>query len=166
MGVKTPSTKTSVEFSLPLTREEACAIYAQGEEAVIFVLLELAARLGEQGREHPSPSTPSGMIPPYQKSAPKGRKKKPGAKPGHAGTRRPVPPKITHREEHPPLACCPECGSRLADLSERRFRLIEDIPKTQPEVTEHSIPRQWCPGCKKLVEPPVDGQGLGQLRGP
>ena len=24
-----------------------------------------------------------------------------------------------------------------------------------PEVTEHKIPRQWCPTCKKMVEPPV-----------
>ena len=144
-----------MEFSLPLTREQACAIYDQGKEPVIFVLLELAARLGKQGQGGPSSSTPSGMVPPYQKPASKGRKKKPGAKPGHAGTRRGQPPSITHHEEHPPQERCPKCGSVLADPTERRFRLIEDIPETQPEVTEHSIPRQWCPGCKKLVEPPV-----------
>jgi len=95
------------------------------------------------------------MVPPYQKPASMGRKKKPGAKPGHAGTRRGPPPSITHREEHSPQEHCPKCGSVLADPTERRFRLIEDIPETEPEVTEHSIPRQWCPGCKKLVEPPV-----------
>jgi hypothetical protein len=26
---------------------------------------------------------------------------------------------------------------------------------TQPGVTEHAIPRHWCPTCQKLVEPPV-----------
>ena len=155
IGVTTPSESPLVEFSVPLTREQACAIYAQGEEAVIFVLLELAARVGGQAQGRPTATTPSGMIPPYKKPASKGRKKKPGAKPGHTGVRRGPPPKVTHREEHPPQDRCPDCGSRLADPTERRFRLIEDIPETQPEVTEHSIPRQWCPGCKKLVEPPV-----------
>jgi transposase len=151
--VKSPAAQSVTAFTLPLTREQASAIYAQGEEAVIFVLLELGARLATGGV--PSPTTPSGMIPPYQKPATKGRKKRPGAKPGHAGARRGPPPKITHREEHPPLACCSDCGSVLADPTEHRFRLIEDIPETEPEVTEHRIPRQWCPGCKKLVEPPV-----------
>ena len=144
-----------VEFSVPLTREQAYAIYAQGKEAVVFVLLELAGRVPQQSPDCPTPSTPSGMIPTYKKPASKGRRKKPGAKPGHAGARRGRPPKITHREKHPPQDRCPDCGSHLADPTERRFRLIEDIPETQPEVTEHSIPRQWCPGCRKLVEPPV-----------
>jgi transposase len=151
--VKTQSAKPVAEFTLPLTREQARAIYAQGEEAVIFVLLELGVRLAKT--VEPSASTPSGMVPPYQKPSAKGRKKRPGAKPGHAGARRGPPPKVTHREEPPPLACCPECGSTLADPTEHRFRLVEDIPETQPEVTEHRIPRQWCPGCRMLVEPPV-----------
>jgi len=153
--VTKPSATPAVEFSVPLTREQASAIYDRGREAVIFLLLELAARLGKQGQGRPSSSTPSGMVPPYQKPASKGRKKKPGAKPGHTGTRRGPPPSITHHEDHPPQDRCPKCGSVLSDPTMRRFRLIEDIPETQPEVTEHSIPRQWCPGCKKLVEPPV-----------
>jgi len=70
-------------------------------------------------------------------------------------TRRKAPPRITRHEEHPPLGTCPRCGSPLGEPAERRLRLIEDIPETQPEVTEHSIPRHWCAGCKKFVEPPV-----------
>jgi len=95
------------------------------------------------------------MVPPYEKPTIAKRRRKPGAKPGHPGTRRPSPPEITHREEHPPLDHCPQCGSPLGAPTERRFRLIEEIAETQPEVTEHSIPRHWCPTCKKLVEPPV-----------
>jgi transposase len=155
VGVKTSTQKPSVEFSLPMSREQAAAIYAQGSEAVIFVLLALAARLGQQAGGRPSATTPSGVVPPYHKPSAKGRKKTPGAKPGHPGTRRGQPPKITHHEEHPPQDSCPKCGSPLADPSAHRFRLIEDIPETEPEVTEHRIPRQWCPGCEKLVEPPV-----------
>jgi len=153
--VRTPSPTPQVEFTLPLTREEAERILALGPEAAIFVMLELSARLAEQHKGLPSPSTPPGMVPPYHKPAASKRRKKPGAKPGHPGRRRPPPPEITHREEHPPLKRCPHCGSPVGPPTERRFRLIEEIVETDPEVTEHSIPRHWCPACKKLVEPPV-----------
>lgn len=153
--MRTPSSTTQLEFTLPLTREEAERIVALGREATIFVLLELSARLVAQQKGSPSPSTPSGMVPPYQKPAAPKRRKKPGAKPGHPGSHRQPPPEITRRQEHPPLKRCPHCGSAVAAPTERRFRLIEDIPVTHPEVTEHSIPRHWCPTCQKLVEPAV-----------
>jgi len=126
---------------------------ALGPEAAIFVMLELSARLA--GQHAASPSTPSGMVPPYEKPTTPKRRKKPGAKPGHPGRCRPAPPEITHRREHSPLAQCPRCGSAVGALLERRFRLIEEVAETQPEVTQHSIPRHWCPTCKERVEPCV-----------
>jgi len=153
---------TKLEFSVPtclpcwhrqVSREQAEAIYKLGAEIVIFVLLELAARLA--GKSAPSPTTPSGMVPPYQKPAKKKRHKKRGGKPGHNGSNRQTPPEITHEEEHPPLERCPECGGPVGKVLERRFRIVENIEETSPEVTRHSIPRQWCPKCKKIVEPPV-----------
>jgi len=95
------------------------------------------------------------MVPPYEKPTAKRRRKKPGAKPGHPGARRQRPHKISNREEHPPLKRCPKCASPVGKPTERRFRLIEDVVQTEPEVTEHSIPRHWCARCKKFVEPPV-----------
>jgi transposase len=155
--VKAPTSNELLNFSVPLTREQAEAIYAQGPEATVFVLMALSKRIAELGTAPPSvtPSTPSGMVPVYEKPAVSKRAKTPGAKPGHPGASRKPPPEITHREEHPALETCPLCGSSLPPPSERRFRLIEDIPQTRPEVTEHSIPRHWCPTCQKLVEPPV-----------
>ena len=153
--METSSTKTCVEFTLPLTRKEALRIDAMGQEARIFVMLELSARLGQHDTLQTSPSTPSGMVPVYAKPAAARRSKKPGAKPGHPGSRRKKPTEITHRKEHAPMKQCPACGSALRAPTERRFRLIEEIAETQPEVTEHSIPRHWCPKCCKLVEPPV-----------
>jgi transposase len=155
--VKAPTPNELVSFDLPLTREQAEAIYAQGPEATIFVLMALGARVAEltQAQSSTTPSTPSGMVPLYEKPTVSKRAKTPGAKPGHPGTCRKPPPEITHHEEHPPLKCCPDCGSPLPPPSERRFRLIEEIPETHPEVTEHRIPRHWCPTCRKLVEPPV-----------
>lgn len=165
--MKAREATTLVEFSVPLSRDEAEAIYAQGREAVIFVLMQLAARLCENAPpDHSStPSTPSGMVPLYEKPSVRGRRKKPGARPGHPGTRRQAPPKITRREEHPPLQSCPQCGCEVGALAERRFRLIEDIPDSQPEVTEHSIPRHWCPQCRKFVEPPVPDAMAGATFG-
>jgi hypothetical protein len=81
-----------ISIGAGLTREQAEAIFAQGQEAVVFALLELAKRLAEsQGKRNPSTtlSTPSGMVPVYEKPAAKGRgKKRPGAKKGHPGSRR------------------------------------------------------------------------------
>jgi transposase len=155
--VKAPAPNELVSFNIPLTREEAEAIYAKGPEAVVFVLMALAARVAEQSASPSSttPSTPSGMVPLYEKPTTSKRSKSPGAKAGHRGAGRKRPLKITHRKEHPPLKHCPHCGTPLPAPSERRFRLIEDIPVTHPDVTEHSIPRHWCPTCQKLVEPPV-----------
>ena len=154
--MKAPGAKIGVEFPCPLTREQAEAIYAQGREAVIFVLMKLAAQVAKssQGQCATGPSTPSGMVPPHQKPTVRRRSKKPGAKAGHVGTRR-EPAEPTRQEEHPPLKRCPDCGGRLKGPTERRYRLIEEIIDTQPEVTEHSIPRHWCGRCKKFVEPPV-----------
>jgi transposase len=142
-----------------LTEEQARAIYAQGEEAVVFVLLQLSKRLVEQkaktaAESHQTPGTPSGMKPPYQKPSPKSRKRRPGAKPGHRGARRKVPERIDWEVEHR-ADCCPECGGRLKRCEETRTRYIEDIPEIEPEVTEHTIHRDWCPKCQKRVEPAV-----------
>jgi len=154
--MKAPGSKPGIEFTCPLTREQAEAICAQGRELIVFVLMELAARLAkyEQQGLATTPSTPSGMVPPHEKPTVRKRRKKPGAKPGHAGTRR-EPAQVTRHQEHPALKRCPDCGQRLGKPAERRFRLIEEIIDTKPEVTEHSIPRHWCAGCEKFVEPSV-----------
>ena len=83
-----------------LTEEQARTIYRQGREAVVFALLELSKQLAEQraagaGQSHQTPSTPSGMQPPYQKpTVPVRGKKKPGRKNGHPGSRREPPTRI------------------------------------------------------------------------
>lgn len=142
-----------------LTEEQARAIYAQGEEAVVFVLLELTKQLAEQkaktaAESHQTPATPSGMKPAYQKPPAKSRKQRPGAKRGHPGVRRKSPERIDWEVEHR-ADRCPGCGSRLKRCGQTRTRYTEDIPQVQPEVTEHTIHRDWCPKCKKQVEPLV-----------
>jgi transposase len=132
---------------------------ALGPEAAVFVILELSKQLAEQraktaAESHQTPATPSGMKPPYQKPPPKSRKRRPGAKPGHPGSRRKTPKKIDKWVKHR-AKCCPDCGCRVKRCQETRTRYTEDIPDIQPEVTEHTIHRDWCPKCRKLVEPAV-----------
>jgi transposase len=148
--------KLDVPLGPQLTREQAERIAEQGEEAVVFALLELAAMLARaegQRASVSSPATPSGMVPAHLKPAAKKRGKKPGRKPGHPGSRRHIPDRIDEYKIHR-AACCPHCQGPLNRCRETRTRYTEDIPADlQPVVTEHTIHRDWCPHCKKPVEP-------------
>lgn len=153
---------TSVEAILeelqgPLTQQQAEAIWARGKEAVIMALMLLSAQ-ASQGSPGPDggPNTPPASVPTYQKPTRNGRRRKPGAKPGHPGRRRAQPQDVNRRVKHPAVKRCPDCGGPVCKPTSYRKRYIEDIPEVFPEVTEHTIPRQWCPRCRKQVEPVVD----------
>jgi transposase len=147
--------KSSAVIGPTLTEEQARKIYRQGEEAVVLALMTMAKKLAALSGAEPTPTTPSAMIPPYQKPALPVRRKKPGRKAGHPGSRRKTPEHIDRREEHR-LPRCPHCQGRLKRCEETRTRYIEDIPEgITPVVTEHTIHRDWCPKCKKRVEPTV-----------
>ena len=138
-----------------LSDAQAVILAGAGPEAVRLALLAANARIAQLQSPAIPLSTPSGMIPVYQKPSAPRRKKKPGAKPGHAGSRRKTPVKIDDHVEHR-LEACPCCGGELQRCQRTRTRLIEDIPKEiMPVVTEHTIHRDYCPLCKKHVEPVV-----------
>jgi transposase len=144
-----------------LSEEQAKQLYRLGSEAVTFVLLALSQRLASSSGKHneqstPDPSTPSGQIPLYKKrDESKGKKKRPGARKGHPGSRRSVPSNVDRRLEHR-LDQCPDCGGPLQKCSRTRTRMTEDIPEPiEPVVTLHIIHRDYCPKCKKDVEPVV-----------
>jgi len=90
-----------------LSDAQAAVLAAAGPEAVRLALLAASARIAQLQTPALSPATPSGMVPPYLKP-PAGRRrpKRPGAKPGHAGSRRKMPRKIDARVEHR-LGACP-----------------------------------------------------------
>ncbi len=95
------------------------------------------------------------MVPVYQKPPTRRRAKTPGAKQGHPGSRRPVPPKIDAHIDCR-LPCCPDCGGKLARRGRSRSRIIEDIPQAiTPVVTQYTLHRDYCPACDKDVEPVV-----------
>ena len=131
------------------------ALHALGPEAVVLFSLTLARRVAELQAKVPGPSTPSAMVPVYAKPPVKRRRRNPGAKDGHPGSRRKPPPRIDARAEHR-LERCPCCGGGLQRCKRTRTRIVEDIPQEiTPLVTEHTIHRDYCPHCKKHVEPVV-----------
>jgi ribosomal protein L44E len=152
--------------------DEATAreLYRLGPEAVTLALLAAARQIAKQhaqlaalqsnaANRGVSPSTPSGMIPVYSKpnaAAARGRRrKKRGARDGHPGRHRPPPTRIDQRQDHR-LEACPFCGGPLQRCQRSRTRIIEDLLETlQTEVTEHTLHRDYCPACKKHVEPVV-----------
>ena len=134
---------------------QSLQLYTFGPEAVKLSILAATKQIAELKDKAPPPSTPSGQVPVYTKPNRKKRKTKRGAKQGHTGTRRKTPPRVDRRQEH---RCdqCPDCGGPLQRCQQKRTRIIEDIPaEIETEVTEHTIHRDYCPQCKKHVEPVV-----------
>ncbi len=101
------------------------------------------------------PATPSGQRPIYTKPPAPKRRRKPGAKTGHQPSRRPRPKRVERHEEHR-LDVCPDCGGDLQRCKRKRTRTVEDILEDlRAVVTEHTVHRDYCPACKKHVEPVV-----------
>ena len=137
-----------------LTPDHAGAVLPRDRAGVIFFLLQLSTALGSAapaGGAH----TPSGTVPPDATPSATPRRKNRGAVAGHPGAARPRPEHIDHHATHQ-LPACPGCGGQLTRTGRTRTRLVEDIPDDlRPEVTEHTIHRDWCPCCRKQVEPQV-----------
>jgi len=143
-----------------LTDEQAEEIAALDDALVKLVILAAAKRIAElqakiDGPPKIDPSTPSGQQPIYTKPPASKRKAKPGAKPGHAAAHRPAPQHIDEGKEHR-LECCPCCGGQLQRCHRTRSRTIEDfLTDLRTIVTEHTVHRDYCPHCRKHVEPVV-----------
>jgi len=146
-----------------LTKEQAEQIFVLGKDMVVFALLQLAKMAAEQNPDKlavggpDDPSCPSAQKPIFTKpnKNDKKRSKKPGRKKGHQGSRRKQPERIDRTEIHR-ADRCPDCGGKLNECSDSRDRIIEDIPADVGiEVVRHVIHRDWCPACRKKVEPVV-----------
>lgn len=137
-----------------MTRDEARAILEMNREDAIQVILILAGKAEKYDRlcDKPSPTTPSGMTPPYLKPTRKKRKRPCGRKPGHKGVSRRRPETITAYKTHT-LERRPDCQQSLQKPVRTYKRYIEDIPRVDPVVTEHTVHGYWCACCKKIVQP-------------
>jgi len=143
-----------------LTDEQAEVLAGLGHGLLSLVLLAASKRIAELESKlkvaaSPDPATPSGQKPLYTKPPRRKSKRKPGAKKGHPPARRKAPERIDRHEDHR-LEACPDCGGTLQRSTRTRTRTVEDILEDlRTEVTEHTIHRDYCPVCKKHVEPTV-----------
>lgn len=152
-----------IDLLTGLTEQQAERIYEQGKEAVVFALLQLAQMSVQSKPQSPQaasgsdPSTPSSQKPVFTKANKSNRKstKRSGRKKGHTGARRQRPQRIDYTVEHR-ADRCPDCGKPLKKCSGFRDRYIEDIPdNVQVKIVRHVIHRDWCPDCRKAVEPVI-----------
>ena len=106
------------------------------------------------GRRRTTPPRPRGRGLRTSNRPPEAQRPKPGPRWG-TPARAAGAPRIDRREEHR-LEVCPGCGGALQRCKRTRTRTIEDIlADLRTEVAEHTIHRDYCPACKKHVEPVV-----------
>jgi transposase len=157
-------------------RAEAEAIYDQGRETVVAVLLrmdeqiqqltkqvakqdkriaELERRLNRNSRNSSVPPSqdPPG-APESKRPDPSGRLQ--GAQPGHRGKGRKLLPieAVDRVAEHWPGSC--ECGHRFAagegrEVGRAARHQVTELPEIAVEVTEHRLHRRRCPDCGKAT---------------
>jgi transposase len=167
-------------------RVEAEAIYDQGRETVVAVLLrmdeqiqQLSKQVAEQAAKHEkriaelerrlNRNSRNSSVPPSQDppGAPQRRRPDPsgrsqGAQPGHQGKGRKLLPieAVERVVEHWPGRC--GCGHPLAESNEEVGRparhQVTELPEIAVCVTEHRLHRRRCPDCGKTIraELPAD----------
>jgi transposase len=156
-----------------MERVEAQAIYEQGCEAVVAVLLALSARLAAQDAQiaqlaarvaeleqrlnrssrnsslPPSADPPS--APPRPRQAASGRR--PGAQPGHAGSNRPLLAleRVDEVVDHWPQRCSscarPFCAEERIEAAAPQRHQVCELPPIAVWVSEHRLYRLRCPAC-------------------
>ena len=99
-----------------MTRDEATAVLRMPAEQAVEFILALAekAEKYDQLQGQVSPTTPSGMIPPYLKPKPTKRRRAPGRKKGHKGVCRIRPEEVDNFKDHT-LEHCPNCQTPLKE---------------------------------------------------
>ena len=96
-------------------------------------------------------------VPSFVKPDRKAKSHKLGSPKGHQGFSRPLPDHFDKEINHR-INKCPDCGAKLGKELGRRTRYVEDIiPQQNYRVIKHTIPKHWCPSCKKIVEPKPEG---------
>jgi transposase len=172
-------------------RAEAEAIYEQGKDVVVAVLLRmdeqiarLEKRVAQQderiaqlerrvGRDSRNSSQPPSADPPG--SPPRRGKgssvRKQGGQPGHEGKGRPLLPAWAVDEvvEHWPGGCV--CGHVFADCElvgdgEPARHQVEELPPIHVVVTEHRLNRVRCPDCGRRARGELPTGVAGSAFGP
>jgi transposase len=172
-------------------RAEAEAIYDQGRDVVVAVLLRMDEQIGRLERRvaaqeerivqlerqvkrssHNSSQPPSAdppNSPPRRGKGPSGRKQ--GAQPGHEGAGRELLPTSAVDEVivHWPSRC--GCGHEFTEhelvaVGKPVRHQIEELPRLAVTVTEHQCPRVRCPGCGERRRAALPAEVVASSFGP
>ena len=148
-----------------LSEAEIRAIYHQGEDAIVDLILSmnqsilllsqrvqiLEDRLAKDSHNSSKPPSSDGLNKPAPKSLRKRHGKKSGGQPGHAGTTLQAvshPERVkVHRVER-----CRHCQASLEDVHAEAVekRQVFDLPPVRIEVTEHQAEVKRCPHCGRV----------------
>jgi len=159
-----------------MERAEAQAIYEQGREAVVAVLLALSARLAAQdaqiaqlaarvaeleqrlNRNSRNSSTPPSQDPPgapERRRAPSSERSQ-GAQPGHSGHGRLLRPieAVDELFDQWPERCA--CGHRFSEAERRPVgrqarHQVAELPPIAVILSEHRLHRLRCPDCGRTT---------------
>lgn len=173
-----------------MERAEAEAIYDQGREAVVEILLamdrriaqleahvarqderiaKLERQLNRSSKNSSQPPSADGPSAPARSKDPSGRPR--GGQLGHEGKGRPFLPAWAVDEviEHWP-GCC-SCGHVFAEsehvaLGEPMRHQVEELPVITVNVTEHRAQRVRCPGCGGPVRAELPHEASRSAFGP
>jgi transposase len=139
------ATVALVEAVVIALRQEIAALAAQ--------VAQLQARLNKDSHNsHQPPASDGPAKRPHPRSLRKRSGKKRGGQAGHPGVTRCLVDDPDSLVEHKPVVCM-GCGASLeaaAELGRERRQVIE-IPKPQPEVTEHQAVRLACLVCATVT---------------
>jgi transposase len=149
-------------MNLDLREEEIRAIYQQGEDAVVALILQLVAmnkellariqvledRLSRNSNNSNKPPSSDGYGKPAPKSLRRRGGKKSGGQPGHPGNTLKAVEHADNIKVHR-VKECRHCHSSLENVAVIRHehRQVFDLPKTRIEVTEHQAEVKVCPHC-------------------
>lgn len=173
-----------------MDRAEAEAIYDQGREVVVAVLLrmdeqirrleervarqderiaELERKINRSSRNSSAPPSSDPPSSPSRSKDPSGRKR--GAQDGHEGHGRPLLPAwaIDEVVDHWPGRC--RCGHVFTEdqrvgLGDPVRHQVEELPPITVRVSEHRAQRLSCPGCGKHTRAELPPEVLQSSFGP
>ena len=151
-------------MKLDFTIEEIRAIYRQGEDAVVALILELIRmnkqleariqaledQLAKNSSNSSKPPSSDGYSKPAPKSLRKRHGRKRGGQPGHTGNTLKAVESPDQIEMHQ-IKECEYCHDSLDDVDVKKYeqRQVFDIPKVKIMVTEHRSEIKVCPHCGK-----------------